>query len=300
MGSWIGVTSTKRSSMGPSRARPGASSASGLLVSTVVLTKAIHFPWGATLCLQAVHKMDQNQKQLPLNQCSMQLLHWARLEHGSISPHKAIVNAQKPWPATLLPSVRLWSLLTSSPGIQTHRPENRYPSVSLASDRLLNKVRKASDARQIAPKERSHLRVEFKRKVPMFFFRAKDMLIQALHATKLQPNNTFSELETEGAMILSWQHINILWKVTYDKFSALHCCPIQATLKKGIPSKAERKPTLPKDIIPKPCIYYQKHNHTLVILQTIRDTIWQWTLFCMGVGHTETLFAEKSQYATCI
>lgn len=48
-GSCTSTTDTNFSSIGPSSANPGASSASGVLVSTVVLTKAIHLLLAATL-----------------------------------------------------------------------------------------------------------------------------------------------------------------------------------------------------------------------------------------------------------
>lgn len=50
VGSRTSTTSTNFSSMGPSSASPGASSASGALLSTVVLTKATHLLLAATLC----------------------------------------------------------------------------------------------------------------------------------------------------------------------------------------------------------------------------------------------------------
>lgn len=49
-GSCTSTTSTNFSSMGPSRASPGASSSSGVDVSTVVLTNASHLLLAATLC----------------------------------------------------------------------------------------------------------------------------------------------------------------------------------------------------------------------------------------------------------
>lgn len=72
--------------MGPSSARPGASSASGLAVSTVVLTNAIHLLVAATLCAYEQQKTYISARTASSDVC--QLIAWSQvLELHSAEGH---------------------------------------------------------------------------------------------------------------------------------------------------------------------------------------------------------------------